>query len=134
MILEFERPVKELEARIADLHRLAGPSEDLQTEISRLENALDAGASTVAIQLSAGGLDRIEVADDGRGLPRRIVRGTGIDSMRTRAAELGGSVRIERRRGGGTVVHARIPLSGQALTSTLAPEASPDAAPGAASS
>lgn len=77
---------------------------------------------------------RIEVADDGRGLPRRIVRGTGIDSMRTRAAELGGSVRIERRRGGGTVVHARIPLSGQALTSTLAPEASPDAAPGAASS
>src|SRR5947209_19565290 len=33
-----------------------------------VENALDAGASTVAVRLSAGGLDRLEVADDGSGM------------------------------------------------------------------
>ena len=33
-----------------------------------IENALDAGAGTVAIRLSAGGLDRLEVTDDGSGM------------------------------------------------------------------
>ena len=33
-----------------------------------LENALDAGADQVAVRLSAGGLELIEVADDGRGM------------------------------------------------------------------
>ncbi|HEX8414275.1 MAG TPA: DNA mismatch repair endonuclease MutL, partial [Sphingomicrobium sp.] len=33
-----------------------------------LENALDAGAASVAIRLSAGGLDLIEVIDDGCGM------------------------------------------------------------------
>ena len=42
MILEFEKPVKELEARIAELHKLAGSNEELLDEIKRLEEALDA--------------------------------------------------------------------------------------------
>ncbi|MFN2474065.1 MAG: DNA mismatch repair endonuclease MutL [Sphingomicrobium sp.] len=33
-----------------------------------VENALDAGASSIAIRLSAGGLDLVEVADDGYGM------------------------------------------------------------------
>ena len=33
-----------------------------------IENALDAGASTVAVRLSAGGLDLVEVTDDGCGM------------------------------------------------------------------
>lgn len=60
MILEFERPVKELEARISDLHRLAGPSEDLQAEISRLEDALDAAKRRIYSNLSP--YQRVQVA------------------------------------------------------------------------
>ena len=33
-----------------------------------VENALDAGAQSVAVRLSAGGLDLVEVADDGSGM------------------------------------------------------------------
>ena len=37
-----------------------------------VENALDAGAHRIAVRLSNGGLDRIEVIDDGPGLPDHI--------------------------------------------------------------
>ena len=33
-----------------------------------VENALDAGATSVAVRLSAGGLDKVEVVDDGHGM------------------------------------------------------------------
>jgi DNA mismatch repair protein MutL len=34
-----------------------------------LENALDAGATAIAIEIVAGGMERIEVSDDGQGIP-----------------------------------------------------------------
>ena len=39
-----------------------------------IENALDAGASAVAVKLSAGGLDLIEVTDDGSGMSPAEIR------------------------------------------------------------
>ena len=33
-----------------------------------MENALDAGATAIMVKLSAGGLERVEVADDGHGM------------------------------------------------------------------
>ncbi len=60
MILEFEKPVKELEARIAELHRLAGSNEELQDEIWRLEEALD--AAKVRIYSNLTPYQRVQVA------------------------------------------------------------------------
>lgn len=60
MILEFERPISELEERIAELHRLAGPSAGLQAEISRLEGALDAAKRRIYANLSP--YQRVQVA------------------------------------------------------------------------
>ena len=60
MILEFEKPVKELEERIAELHRLAGSNEGLQGEISRLEEALDAAKKRIYANLTP--YQRVQVA------------------------------------------------------------------------
>lgn len=69
-----------------------------------------AGASSCSVRLSLDGALRLEVADDGRGLPDDYRPGTGLASMRERAEELGGSCTIEAGPEGGTVVSARLPL------------------------
>lgn len=60
MILEFERPIKDLEARIAELHRLAGDNAGLQGEISRLEDALGAAKRRIYSHLTP--YQRVQVA------------------------------------------------------------------------
>jgi signal transduction histidine kinase len=52
----------------------------------------------------------VEVTDDGRGWEGRLIPGVGIQSMRDRAADLGGTLTIEPVGGGGTTVRARLPL------------------------
>ncbi|MDP8971844.1 MAG: acetyl-CoA carboxylase carboxyltransferase subunit alpha [Actinomycetota bacterium] len=59
-MLEFEKPVRELEARIAELHRLAGSNEGLHGEISRLEDALDAAKRRIYSNLTP--YQRVQVA------------------------------------------------------------------------
>jgi len=53
----------------------------------------------------------IEVNDDGKGLPPGIQPGVGLNSMRERAEELGGSCRIAAGDHGGTRVTAVLPIS-----------------------
>lgn len=53
---------------------------------------------------------QITACDDGMGLPRDIQPGVGLNSMRERAAELGGTCVIETLPQGGTQVLARLPL------------------------
>jgi acetyl-CoA carboxylase carboxyl transferase subunit alpha len=60
VILEFEKPIKDLEARIAELHRLAGANAGLQGEISRLEDALDAAKRRIYSHLTP--YQRVQVA------------------------------------------------------------------------
>lgn len=53
----------------------------------------------------------VAVDDDGIGLPDQLRSGVGLASMRERAEELGGALRVERRPEGGTRVMARLPLT-----------------------
>ncbi|MGW2144133.1 GAF domain-containing sensor histidine kinase [Nonomuraea bangladeshensis] len=61
----------------------------------------------------AGGTLRLEISDDGRGLPRDAPGegGVGLASMRERATELGGSCTIDERPGGGTRVRVELPAN-----------------------
>ncbi len=52
---------------------------------------------------------RLQVSDDGSGLPEKLRAGVGLRSMRDRAEELGGSLEIVPRPGGGTLVIACLP-------------------------
>jgi signal transduction histidine kinase len=76
--------------------------------------ARHAGARTCRVRLaceegSARSL-ALDIVDDGRGLPARVRPGIGLQSMRERAAEVGGTCRIDRPAGGGTRVAARLPI------------------------
>jgi signal transduction histidine kinase len=52
----------------------------------------------------------LRIEDDGRGIPSQRPRGVGLLSMQERAQELGGTLQVESREGGGTKVTARLPL------------------------
>jgi signal transduction histidine kinase len=72
---------------------------------------LHAHASTCSMRLSISDNALIvELEDDGSGLPRSFHAGVGINAMRERAAELGGSCTVESLATGGTRVSASLPL------------------------
>ena len=54
----------------------------------------------------------VQVDDDGTGLPADPVPGVGLSSMRERAEEVGGTLTVGEREGGGTGVRAVLPLPG----------------------
>jgi two-component system NarL family sensor kinase len=53
---------------------------------------------------------QVEISDDGLGLPQDVQPGVGLNSMRERAAELGGTCLIEALPQGGTRVLASLPI------------------------
>ena len=76
-----------------------------------------AGAQQCQITLgSAGDLVELTIGDDGIGPPPASApgRGVGLDSMRERATELGGSFTVEARPAGGTMVRALLPANSAA--------------------
>jgi signal transduction histidine kinase len=84
----------------------------LATLFEALSNvAQHAGASKVDVAVEAGDELRLEVADDGAGLPDRIEPGQGLRNMERRALELGGNATVRPGKGAGTVVEWRVPLS-----------------------
>ena len=68
------------------------------------------GAHSCEVRIRAGDDLTIEVDDDGRGFPPGQRAGTGMESMRGRAAELGGTLAIVPRPGGGVRVVVRLPI------------------------
>ncbi|WP_420121888.1 sensor histidine kinase [Nakamurella sp.] len=78
-----------------------------------LTNVVRHAAATtcrVGLTVEAGAL-RIEIADDGRGIPADAVAGVGLRSLRERAEELGGTCDVHCPPAGGTVVQAWIPIA-----------------------
>jgi signal transduction histidine kinase len=53
----------------------------------------------------------VAVEDDGVGLPAQLRYGVGLNAMRERATELGGTCTAETAPGGGTRIEARIPVA-----------------------
>lgn len=52
----------------------------------------------------------VRITDDGCGLPTGYRVGVGINAIRERAIELGGSASVTAGRDGGTVVFAQLPI------------------------
>jgi signal transduction histidine kinase len=72
-----------------------------------------AEASSCSVDLGAvDGSLQVRIIDDGHGLPADFHAGVGISAMRERAAELGGTLRVESPAGGGTTVMAMLPIGG----------------------
>jgi two-component system NarL family sensor kinase len=72
-----------------------------------------ARAATCAVEIGVDGGDLVlSVADDGVGLPADVVPHVGLESMRERAEEIGGVLRIASFPGSGTVITARLPMRG----------------------
>ena len=70
------------------------------------------GARHARVRLSVedGGV-RVEVEDDGRGIPSGTAAGMGLTGMRERAASLGGEIEVEGAAGAGTRVSLRVSLA-----------------------
>ena len=72
--------------------------------------AKHAQASQVTLELSADrGWLSVRIFDDGVGM-RQQVRSSGLDNLRQRAEGRGGSLTIEARPGGGTLLTWTIPI------------------------
>jgi len=69
-----------------------------------------ARASYCTVRLAVGDELELEITDDGVGLLADHRSGVGLNSMRERAVELGGTCVIEQQPSGGTRVLARLPL------------------------
>jgi signal transduction histidine kinase len=81
--------------------------------------AKHAHASHVHFELQQHGHElRLEVRDDGIGLPVNPQAGIGLQSMRERAAELGGTLELERLERG-TRIRARFPMTSATKITTV---------------
>jgi signal transduction histidine kinase len=64
----------------------------------------------LALKVESGDL-RLEIGDDGRGMPATVQAGVGMASMRERAEELGGCFTASPGKRGGTVIQAIVPIT-----------------------
>jgi signal transduction histidine kinase len=80
----------------------------VQEALTNVVRHADAGSACVRLGVGPETLT-VEVIDDGNGLPVDPVAGVGLASMRERAAEMGGTCRVEGAPEGGTRVLAVLP-------------------------
>jgi signal transduction histidine kinase len=81
-----------------------------QEALTNVVRHAEARACFVRLRLDeSAGLLCLEVQDDGKGLPAQRRAGVGLNSMRERAEELGGTLTLTSLSTGGTSVLARLP-------------------------
>jgi signal transduction histidine kinase len=99
---------------VDDLPALAAPVEEAAYRIvaESLTNVVrHAGARTCRVRLGWSDGDLCVAAqDDGQGIPELRTDGVGLESMRRRASDIGGRIRVELAPPHGTLVTARLPL------------------------
>jgi two-component system NarL family sensor kinase len=78
---------------------------EAMTNIARHAHARDA-----SVVINVDDALRLEITDDGDGMPEAFSAGVGITSMRERATELGGHCTVTPATPRGTTVRAMIPL------------------------
>lgn len=110
--LQVRLEVAPLEGRLPAATELAcfRIAQEALTNVAR-----HAGATCVEIEVEledgeSGPLLVLRVSDDGRGVDASRPAGLGLVTMRERATQIGGSVTIAPRPGGGTVVRAELPM------------------------
>ncbi|WP_460437098.1 sensor histidine kinase, partial [Angustibacter speluncae] len=81
----------------------------VQEAVTNVHRHAGARACVVALRVDGGAL-HVVVDDDGSGLPEPLRPGVGLASIRDRAAELGGGVRLGRSDLGGTRLAVRLPV------------------------
>jgi signal transduction histidine kinase len=69
-----------------------------------------AAACRCRVEVAADGVLRVEIVDDGCGIPPGTARGVGLATMDERAAEVGGRCTVGSGTSGGTRVTALLPL------------------------
>lgn len=109
--IEVHAPETELELPAAvDLAALR----IVQEAVSNVRRHAMASTCTITLERRDDEL-RVQVDDDGVGIPPRVRAGLGLASMRERAADLGGSARFGTAPGGGGRVTVRLPAHDGAI-------------------
>ena len=90
----------------------------VQEALSNISRHAHAGSAVVHISVHDGFIEA-KVVDDGVGMPNRPVAGVGLAGMRTRLAELGGSLEIRSDKSG-TAIIAAIPRTAKSAGAGLA--------------
>ncbi|MBW7959718.1 MAG: sensor histidine kinase [Candidatus Promineofilum sp.] len=80
-----------------------------QEALTNIRRHAGAQSAALALWFENDGL-RLEVADDGAGLPQESRPGMGLSTMRERAEEIGGTLSVQQNQPKGTRVTAQFPL------------------------
>jgi signal transduction histidine kinase len=104
--LEFAGPVDTLATEEVGAELLAV----LREALSNVARHAAAGSASIRLGVSDGILS-LTVTDDGVGLDPTRPQGNGLDNVRARAGNLGGTADIRPGEAGGTVVEWRVPIA-----------------------
>jgi len=89
-------------------HDLLGALQEMLSNVSR-----HARASQVRVECAAADWIRLQVTDNGVGLPSELAEGSGLGNLAARAAKLGGSFTLGPAGGGGTAAVWAVPAPAQ---------------------